>query len=88
MSHVRIGGVLSQIQHGWEQVIAYYSKMLNKAERNYCITQRELLAIMRTLQHFHKYLYRLHTDHFALTWRMSFKNPKGQTTHWTQHLQK
>jgi hypothetical protein len=32
--------------------------MLNKGERNYCITQQELLAIMRTLDHFHKYLYR------------------------------
>jgi hypothetical protein len=50
-----IGGVLSQVQDGQERVIAYYSKTLNKAERNYCVTRRELLAIARTLEHSHKY---------------------------------
>jgi hypothetical protein len=46
---------------------------------------------MRTLEHFHKYLYKqefhLRTDCFALTWPMSFKNLKGQTVHWIHHLQ-
>jgi hypothetical protein len=37
-SNFRIGGVLSQVQDGQERVIAYYSKTLNKAERNYCVT--------------------------------------------------
>jgi hypothetical protein len=77
-SNNRIGGVLSQIQDKQEQVIAYYSKTLNKAERNYCVTRRELLAIVKTLEHFHKYLYgqefHLRTDHSALTCLMSFKN--------------
>jgi hypothetical protein len=50
-------GVLSQVQNGQERVIAYYSKALNKAERTYCITRRELLAIVRTLEHFHKQVY-------------------------------
>jgi hypothetical protein len=52
-SNVRIGGVLSQEQDGQERVIAYYSKTLNKAERNYCVTRHELLAIVRTMEHFH-----------------------------------
>jgi hypothetical protein len=56
-SNFQIGGVLSQMQDGQERVTAYYSKTLNKAERNYCVTRRELLAIVRTLEHFHKYLY-------------------------------
>jgi hypothetical protein len=56
-SNVGIGGVLSQVKDRQERVIAYYSKTLNKAERNYCVTRQELLAIVRTLQHFHKYLY-------------------------------
>jgi hypothetical protein len=51
-SNVGIGGVLSQVRDGQEHVIAYYSKMLNKAERNYCVTQRELPAIVRTMEHF------------------------------------
>jgi hypothetical protein len=54
-------------------------------------TQWELLATVRTLEHFHKYMYRqefhLCTDHSALTWLMSFKILQGQTTHWIQRLQ-
>jgi hypothetical protein len=41
LSNAGIGGVLSQVQDGQERrmkerVISYYSKTLNKAERNYC----------------------------------------------------
>jgi hypothetical protein len=90
-SNCGIGVVLSQVQNGEERVIAYYSKTLNKAERNYCVTRRELLAIVSTLEHFHKYLYgqkfHLRTDHSALTWLMSFKNLEGQTARWIQRLQ-
>jgi hypothetical protein len=56
-SYVGIGGVLSQIQDGEERVVAYYSRTLNKAEKNYCVTRRGLLANVKTLEHFHKYLY-------------------------------
>jgi hypothetical protein len=62
-------------------VTAYYSKTLNKAEKNDCFNRRELLAIMRTLQHFHQYLYvkefHLRTDHSAVTWLMNFNNSEG-----------
>jgi hypothetical protein len=72
-------------------VVAYFSKTLLKADRNYCMTRRELLAILKTLEHFHKYLYRqefhLLTDHSALTWLLSFENLEGQTAHWVQCLQ-
>jgi hypothetical protein len=75
---VGIGGVLSKIQDGQERVIAYYSKTLNKAERIYCITQRELLPIVRTLEYINNYLYgqvfHMRTDHSELTWLRSFKN--------------
>jgi hypothetical protein len=50
------------------------------------VIQWELLALVRTVQHFHKYLYgrefHLHKDHSALTRLMSFKNLKGQTACW------
>jgi hypothetical protein len=85
-SNVGIGGVLSHVQDGQERAIAYYSEMLNKAKRNYCVTRRELLAIVRAMEHLHKYLYgqefHLHKDQPALTWLMSFKNLEGQTTRW------
>jgi len=44
-----IGAVLSQVQGGTEKVIAYFSRVLNKAEKNYCVTRRELLAIVDSL---------------------------------------
>jgi hypothetical protein len=47
-SNVRIGGVLFQIQDGHERAMAYYSKTLNKAERKYFVTRREILAVIRT----------------------------------------
>ena len=42
-----IGAVLSQIGgDGQEHVIAYGSRLLTKSERQYCVTQRELLAVV------------------------------------------
>jgi transposase-like protein len=91
-SNVGIGGVLSQVQDGQERVVAFFSKTLSKAERNYCVTRRELLAVVKTLEHFHKYLYEqefhLRTDHSALTRLLSFKYLEGQTARWVQRLQK
>jgi hypothetical protein len=85
------GGINSQVQDGHERVLAYFSKTLSKAERNYCLTRRELLATVKTLEHFHKYLYgqefHLLTDHSALTCLLSFRNFEGQTAHWVQRLQ-
>jgi hypothetical protein len=41
-SNIGIGGMVSQVQDGQELVIAYNSKTLNKAKRNYCVTYWEL----------------------------------------------
>ena len=45
-SNEGIGGVLSQEQDQVEVVICYGSKVLNGAQRNYCVTRRELLAVV------------------------------------------
>lgn len=86
-----IGAVLSQIQDGTERVIAYYSRVLNKAEKNYCVTRRELLAIVESLKSFHHYLYGrkflIRTDHISLRWLMSFKDLEGQLARWLERLQ-
>ena len=90
-SNTGLGAVLSKVQNGEERVIAYYSKTLSKPERNYCVTRRELLAIVRALVHFHKYLYgrefSLRTDHATLAWLLRFKNPEGQLARWLERLQ-
>ena len=86
-----IGAVLSQIQKGKECVIAYASRTLTKSERNYCVTRRELLAVVTFLQHFRPYLlgtpFTLRTDHGALSWIHKFKEPEGQIARWVQKLQ-
>ena len=86
-----IGAVLSQIQDGKETPLEYFSKVLHKPERNYCVTRRELLAMVKSISHFHHYLYGRHfllrTDHAALRWLLNFKNPEGQIARWIQHLQ-
>ena len=81
-----IGAVLSQIQNGTDRVIAYFSRALRRAERNYCTTRRELLAVVDAIRHFHHYLYGkkfvVRTDHGALQWPMSFKDLEGQMAQW------
>lgn len=86
-----MGGVLSQIEDRIERPIAYFSKSFNKPERNYCVTRRELLAVVSSIKHFHHYLYGknflVRTDHGALTWLLNFKNPEGQVARWLEVLQ-
>ena len=85
-----MGGVLSQIEDGVERPIAYFSKAFSKPERNYCVTRRELLAVVSSIKHFHHYLYGkdflVRTDHGALTWLLNFKNPEGQVARWLEVL--
>ena len=68
-----LGGVLGQDDdEGFERVIAYYARRLNKAERNYTITEIELLAAIESIRHWRPYLwgrkFKLIVDHAALKW--------------------
>ena len=89
-SLVGLGAVLSQIQNGQEKVISYYSRAFSRAEKQYCVTRRELLAIISSLKHFHHYLYGrkilIRSDHGALRWLLNFKNPEGQMARWFEVL--
>ena len=41
-----IGGVLSQAQGEEEKIIGFFSRSLSKPEKNYCVTRKELLALI------------------------------------------
>lgn len=85
-----VGAVLSQEQDGQERVIAYMSKAMNKHEQSYCVTRKELLAVVCALRNFHSYLYGreilLRTDNAAVSWMRNLKTPTGQVARWLQEL--
>jgi transposase InsO family protein len=86
-----IGAVLSQVVNGQEVVIAYGSRVLTKPERRYCVTRRELLAVVHFTRVFRHYLlgrpFVLRTDHASLKWLRSFKSPEGQVARWLEALE-
>ena len=86
------GSVLSQCQSdGVERVIAYYSKTFSSAERNYCVTRRELLAVIMAVKHFRPYIYgrtfRIRTDHASLIWLHRRREPSSQVARWLEILE-
>jgi hypothetical protein len=52
-----IGVILWQGQIGKDLLIAYASRNLNGAERNYTTREKELLAVVWGIKHFRPYLY-------------------------------
>ena len=89
-SNTGIGAVLSQKIDDEERVIAYASRALTKPERQYCVTRKELLAVVYFCKYFKHYLlgnkFLLRTDHASLRWLKSFKEPEGQVARWLEVL--
>lgn len=85
-----IGAVLSQTINGEEKVIAYGSRVLTKQEKRYCVTRKELLAVVHFVKAYRHYLvgrkFTLRTDHASLRWLRSFKEPEGQVARWLETL--
>src|SRR2546425_334016 len=90
-SNTAIGAVLSQVQDGEERVIAYASRTLSRPEKNYCVTRRELLAIVYFVKQFRSYLlgreFLIRTDHSALRWLKLTPEPIGQQARWLERLE-
>ena len=69
-----------------ERVVAYWSRVLQAAERNYSPTEREALALKEGLIKFQPYLegekiFAI-TDHAALTWSKTFQNVNRRLLTW------
>jgi hypothetical protein len=90
-SNYGVGAMLTQTIDGKEHPIAYMSKSLSAAERNYSITERETLAVVVALEHWRCYLengkqFTVYTDHSALKWFLSLNNPTGRLARWGVRL--
>eukprot|EP00731_Ephydatia_muelleri_P025835 Em0017g918a len=98
-SGLALGAVLSQEVEGEEKAIAFWSRQLNKAERNYstverealAVVEREALAVVAAIKECFPYLYGrsfiLLTDHNPLTSLRGLKDTGGRLTHWLLFLQ-
>jgi len=89
-SKYAVGGILSQGPVGEDHPIAYTSRLLNAAEQNYSTIEKELLAIVYSVNHFRPYLYGqkflLVTDHKPLIWLHSVKDPTSRLLRWRLRL--
>jgi len=87
-----LGGVLLQKQpSGLFAVVAYFSKSTNRAEQNYHSFELEMLAIVRSIERFHLYLYGVDftvvTDCNALVHAVTKANLNPRIARWTLALQ-
>ena len=78
-SNYAIGAVLIQRDdNNIAHPVAFFSKTMNEAQRNYDVYNQELLALIEMCRHWHQYLHqpahtvKIHTDHTNLLY---WKNP-------------
>ena len=87
-----LGAVLSQGEGMQEKVIAFASRTLTKAERNYSATERECLGVIWATENFEYYLlgapFVIYTDHDPLTYLRSVPQPHGRLARWILKLER
>ena len=86
-----LGACLSQEVNGVLRPVGFAGRGLTNAERNYTTTEQECLAVIWAIQHFRVYLegqhFELHTDHNALRFILTNKDPRGRVARWVTFLQ-
>jgi hypothetical protein len=89
-SNVGVGAVISQqVKSSWKP-IAYFSKHLSKVERNYSTSEKELLAIVLSMEYFKQFLYGRHfevfTDHEPLKYLLITDDLAPRLSRWMARL--
>lgn len=86
-----LGAVLTQQLKEGERVIAYASRTLNPAEKNYSATELECLAVVWGIRRMRDYLegyrFTVVTDHQSLRWLQTLESPTGRLGRWLFELQ-
>lgn len=76
-----------QLQEGKERTIAYASHVLLPAQRKYCTTRKELLAVVKFCRHLLGRRFTIWTDHNSLlVWLFRFRHIEGQLSRWLEEL--
>lgn len=91
-SNTAIGAVLSQGEIGKDKPITYISRSLNKTEENYSTIEKEMLAIVWSLDKLRIYLYgakdiKILTDHQPLTFALSNSNNNAKLKRWKARIE-
>ncbi|XP_049316307.1 retrovirus-related Pol polyprotein from transposon opus isoform X1 [Bactrocera dorsalis] len=91
-SNTAIGAVLSQGIIGQDRPITYISRSLNKTEENYSTIEKEMLAIVWSLDKLRTYLYgakeiKILTDHQPLTFALSNSNNNAKLKRWKARIE-
>ena len=86
-----VGAVLSQSNdENKAQPVAYFSKHMTSAQKNYATSEKELLAIVLATEHFAQYLWGstfiINTDHQPLAWLMKTPKPSARLARWLIRL--
>ncbi|CAK1581829.1 unnamed protein product [Parnassius mnemosyne] len=91
-SPVGLGAVLIQYDDNGPRIIAFGNKSLTDIEKRYCQTEKEALALVWAIEHFHMYLYgkkfELITDHKPLEVIFGTRSkPCARIERWVLRLQ-
>ena len=91
-SGIGLGAVLSQKDSlGEERPVAFLSRGLNRAEKNYSVTELEYLAVVAAVKHFSFHFeskpFKVVTDHPSLLYLDKMKDSKARLTRWALSLQ-
>ena len=87
-----LGAVLTQENEaGEEHPIVYLSRTLNPHERNYTVSEKELLAVLWSIEKLRPYVEGYHftvvTDHSALKWLENLKDSTCRLGRWALKIQ-
>jgi hypothetical protein len=88
-----IAGIIHhRYANGTKKPLAFYSKKLDKAEQNYTVHDKELLAIVKTFHHFRSWLHgspepiKVWSDHKALQHFLTTTNLTQRHARWAEKL--
>ncbi|UYV63758.1 hypothetical protein LAZ67_2005524 [Cordylochernes scorpioides] len=88
---ITAAGILKQVHpDGNVYPVEFFSRTLRPHEKNYSISELEFLAIVESVEKFRIYLmgrkFTIFSDHHALQWLKTIKNPSGRLFRWSLRL--